>query len=228
MSGNEVWATEELAHADRLAHEVRWESNFDEARQVLVVLAVMHAPSDASRAQRYAALYSQIGTENVSPAFAVNGDRRAHAHALYAQGRIDQMLGRRDAAVTALQAAYEIFESASFHYRAAMAATALAEITADETWQAKALHHARSYPNCPLAAIVDESVSRAGAMPPNLTALQQQIARALFTGVEAQELSRRFSRSLYTIERQIALIHEAFGVTSRKALLEEAHRRNLI
>jgi DNA-binding NarL/FixJ family response regulator len=64
-------------------------------------------------------------------------------------------------------------------------------------------------------------------MPAELTPLQRQIARALWSGADATDLSQRFSRSLYTIERQIAAVFTAFGVASRGALLEEARSRGL-
>jgi tetratricopeptide (TPR) repeat protein len=227
MSGNEFWALEELAQADALAFEVPWESSFGEERQVLVTLAVLHAPGDAARAQRYATLYSRIGTENVNPVFAVNGDRRAQAHARYAQGRIEQTLGRRDAAVAALSEAFEIFESASFHYRAVLAATALAELTAEDRWRDAALRHAAHYPGCPLAAAAERSVTLESAMPAQLSPVQRQLARALWNGTDAAELSRRFSRSLFRIERMTEAVFAAFGVGSRGELYAEAHRRGL-
>lgn len=227
ISGNEFWALEELAQADALAFEVAWESSFGEERQVLVSLAVMHAPGDAPRAQRYATMYSRIGTENVNPSYAVHGDRRALAHARYAQGRIAQTLGRRTAAIEALREAFEIFESASFHYRAVLAATALAELTADDTWRRAALAHAGRYPNCPLAAAAETAVEREAAMPPQLSPVQRQIARAVWNGTDEAELSRRFSRSQYRIQRQIEAIYAAFEVGSREELHAEAQRRGL-
>jgi len=227
MSGNEFWALEELAQADALAFEVAWESCFGEERQVLVMLAVLHAPSDAARAQRYASLYSRIGTENVNPVFAVHGDRRAHAHARYAQGCIEKTLGRRDAAVAALSEAFEVFASASFHYRAVLAATALAELTGEERWRDAALAHASRYPDCPLATAAERSVRLEQAMPQQLSPVQRQIARALWSGAELPELSRRFSRSLYRIQRQVDSVYAAFGVDSAGELYDEARRRGL-
>jgi tetratricopeptide (TPR) repeat protein len=227
MAGNEFWALEELSQADALAFEVPWESCFGEERQVLVMLAVLHAPSDAARAQRYASLYSRIGTENLNPIVPVNGDRRAHAHARYAQGRIEQTLGRRDAAVTALREAFEIFESASFHYRAVLAATALAELTGEESWRDSALRHAARYPHCPLAGSVERSVHVEKAMPQQLSPVQRQMARALWSGAELPELSHRFSRSMYRVERQVDAIYTAFGVESAAELYDEARRRGL-
>ncbi len=227
ISGNEFWSAEELAAADAMAYDVRWGTTHGEERQLLVMLAVLHAPTDAPRAQRYASMYSQLGTENVDPSLALNKDRRAVAHEKYALARIEQTLGRRDSAVAALQEAYAIFEAVSFHYRASLTASALAELTGDERWRKAGAHHASSYPDCPLATFTEEARAREEAMPAQLSPLQRQIARALWSGADPSELSRRFSRSMFTIENQIASILEAFGVTSRAALVDEARRRRL-
>ena len=227
ISHNEFWAVEELAQADALAFDVAWASSFGEERQVLVTLAILHAQTDAGRAQRYATMYSRIGTENVNPSLAMHGDKRAVAHAKYARGRIDQTLGRRSAAVSSLGEAYAIFDSAAFHYRAALAATALAELTGEPRWRASAMMHAERYPDCPMVAIADHAVELEEAMPSQLSPLQRQIARALWSGAQPPDLSRRFSRSVYRIQHQIDAVYHAFGVTSRNTLLEEARRRGL-
>ncbi len=227
IAHNEFWALEELAQADALAFDVPWEASYGEERQVLVTLAVLHARTDAGRAQRYATMYSRMGTENVNPALAVHGDARALAHAKYAQGRIDQTLGRRAAAIASLEEAYAIFNDASFHYRATLAACALAELTSEERWCLAAVAHAARYPDCPLTALAGQSIMREQAMPEQLSPLQRQIARALWCGADLSELSRRFSRSIYRIERQIETVYAAFGVGSRNALLDAARRRGL-
>ncbi len=227
ISGNEFWAAEELAHADALTYDVKWGSSHGEERQLLVMLAVLHAPTDAPRAQRYASMYAQIGTENVDPALALHQDKRATAHEKYALGRIEQTLGRREAAIAPLEEAYAIFDRASFHYRASLTAAALAELTGEERWRAASVHHAGSYPDCPLAPFAQNALAREEAMPSELTPLQRQIARALWGGADPAELSRRFSRSMFTIDNQIAAVLRAFGVASRAALLEEARRRCL-
>jgi DNA-binding CsgD family transcriptional regulator len=227
LSGNEFWAAEELAQADALAYDIRWETSHGEERQLLVMLAVLHAPTDAPRAQRYASMYSQIGTENVVPTLALNRDERAVAHAKYALGRIEQTLGRREAAIASLQEAYAIFDRASFHYRASLSAAALAELTGAEQWRAASVRHASSYPDCPLATLAKNAGTHEDAMPSQLSPLQRQIARALWAGADPGDLSRRFSRSAFTIENQIGIVFRAFGVASRAALLEEARRRCL-
>jgi DNA-binding NarL/FixJ family response regulator len=227
VSGNEVWAIEELAEADRIARDVRWESCVEEQRQVLVILATLHASVDVVRAQRYASMYTQLGMTSLHPRVATEGDRRAVARARLAQGLIDQTLGRREAAIAALLEAYAIFDEANFHYRASQAATALAELTGEPVWRDNMLMHARRYPDCPLAAAGADVLEREDAMPQVLSPLQRQIARAIWTGADPEELSRRFSRSLFTIDRQAAAVYAAFGVENRTELLLEARRRKL-
>ncbi len=228
IARNEFWALEELAQADALAFDVRWESGYGEDRQVLVTLAVLHAATDVARAQRYAALYSRMGTEKVNPVLAVHGDPRALAHAKYAHGRIDQTLGRRGAAIASLEAAYAIYDGSAFHYRATLSATALAELTGEERWCGAALAHAARYPGCPLAAAAGQSGgARAGHARGVVAVAAPDRARALERGGVARA-SRRFSRSLYRIERQIAAVYDAFGVGSRNALHDEARRRGLV
>lgn len=227
IAGNDVWAIEELSEADHLARDVRWESTFGEERQTLVVLALLHAQLDPGRAQHYASAYSRLGVENVNPAFAIASDRRAVAAARYAQGVIDRTLGRTDAAVAALTEAYDIYAEAKHHFRATLSAVALAEVTGMDRWRRLSIEHASRYPDCPLARIAEARSVRDDAMPQQLSPLQRQIARAWWSGSGAADLSRRFSRSVYTIERQIADVYLAFGVATRADLLREARSRAL-
>ncbi|MDB5041985.1 MAG: hypothetical protein JWN27_2711 [Candidatus Eremiobacteraeota bacterium] len=227
IARNEVWALEELSEADRIARDVRWESTVGEERGGLVMLATLYAPIDPGRAQRYASAYSQIGVGGLNPAWSIAGDRRSVADARYAQGLIDLTLGRRDAAVPVLIEAYATYDGAQHHYRATLTAAALAEATGEERWRAASIAHAGRYPSCPLATLAEDAVAREDALPQRLSPLQRQIARALVGGSDPADLSRRFSRSLYTIERQIVEIFGAFGVASRGELLHEARARGL-
>ena len=227
MSGNAVWAIEEIAAAEAIARDIAWEASYDEGRQVLVMLATLYAPIDAARAQRYAAEYAKIGNENVDPRLNRAADKRVLGFKQYAQARIEQTLGRKDAAIALQQSAYELFSQAGYHYRAAMAATALAELTGEDAWRVRAHDHVRRYPDCPLAVVVDESIERERAFPAGLSALQRQLAQAVWSGAELRELSHRFSRSVYTLEQQLARICEAFGVASREALIVRARELGL-
>ncbi len=228
LSRNDFWATDELAQADALAYDVPWAQTRGEERQVLVTLAVLHSATDASRAQYYASLYSQIGTENLDPTLALHGDARPMGHAHYAVGRIEQTMGRREPAVAELEKAYAIFDRAGMHYRGFQTAAALADLTANPQWRAEAERHAGAYPDSPLVVLAKHAGTINDAMPAQLSPLQRQIAAAVWNGAETAELSRRFSRSAFTIENHVTAILRAFGVESRAALLDEARQRGLI
>lgn len=228
IAGNEAWALEELSEADRLAHGVTWESTFGEERLVLSTLAVLNAPTDVARAQRWAAYLARIGVEGINPTSAASNDRRTIGFAKYAQGRIDQMLGRREPAAAALREAYSTFDAIGHHYRAALAAIALADLTGEGLWRERALGHTQAYPDCPMMRMADRSGTTEEGMPPQLSPLQRQIARALFAGGDPAGMSKRFSRSRYTIDRQVEAVLDAFGVTGRTALVEEARKRGLV
>jgi DNA-binding CsgD family transcriptional regulator len=225
IAGNEPWALEEVAEADHLGYSVRWESTNNEERIALLTLATLIAPTNASRAQRYASTLSSIGTDSMLPTFAAaNGDPRAHADARYTQGQIDAVLGHAAAAERAFRDAYEIFVNVGYACRASMTAIALAEITGEASWREKAAQHASAYPNSPLAALHPTGAGLEPPMPASLSPLQKQVARALAGGAEVPEVSRALSRSVYTIERQVDAVYAAFGVRSRSEFLASARQ----
>ncbi|MGD1068206.1 MAG: hypothetical protein ABR975_15460, partial [Vulcanimicrobiaceae bacterium] len=228
ISRNEVWSLDELAEADRLARDVRWESAVGEERAVLPVLATLFARVDAVRAQRYAAIYGSIGASDaVDPILAMAKDPRSAAFVRYAQGSIDLTLGRGDVAIPSITSAYDAFDKVQYHFRSALAAGMLFEATGEQRWRDASVGHAKHYPNCPLATFADDVVAREAAMPAALSPFQRQLARALVGGAELAELSKRFSRSLYTIERQVNEVYAAFDVRSRGELLDVAQARGL-
>jgi DNA-binding CsgD family transcriptional regulator len=228
IAGNEPWALEEIAEADHLGYSVRWESTNNEERVALLTLATLIAPTNASRAQRYASTLSSLGTESMNPTLALaNGDPRARADARYAQGQIDAVLGHAAAAERAFRDAYDIFVSLGYACRASMTAIALAEITGEASWREKAAHHASAYPNSPLAALRATGAALEPPMPASLSPLQKQVARALAGGAEVPEVSRALSRSVYTIERQVEAVYAAFGVRSRSEFLDSARQSGM-
>lgn len=224
---NQAWSLDELYEALRIAQGIPWGQTFGEERLALVWLAILLAPVDAAEAQRYAATFSMIGTESVSPTLAIANDKRPVAYEKYAIGRIEQTLGNHEDALEALYEAYEIFAPMNYHCQAMLAASALAELTGDATWSDRAREHIAHYPGCPMAAQTAEASVRTDPVLESLSPLQRQLARAHWSGLDAEELSKRFSRSLYTVERHVAEVYVAFGVDSAGALRDEALRRGL-
>ncbi|MFN2460818.1 MAG: hypothetical protein ABR591_09060 [Candidatus Velthaea sp.] len=225
---NEAWAQNELDDALRIVRGVAWGQTFGEERLALVTLAVLLAPVDAGEAQRYAATYSMLGTDSVSPTLALSNEPRALAAEKYAQARIAQTLGDRETALGALRAAYDVYAPIDHHYQAMLVASSLAELTGEAQWFDRARAHIAHYPGCPLASHTADTGLQTDPVLEGLSPLQRQLARAHWSGADLDALSQRFSRSLYTIERHVADIYAAFSVDSAGALRDEAMRRGLL
>lgn len=226
---NEAWATEELYQAHAIARTIEWQTTRDEERMALISLAVLFSPSDLGQAQRYVSTYIQLGPESLDPTLgSSHAPRRSIAHQHYAAGRVQAMLGNTALAIRSLESAYEIFSQIEHHYRAALAAQALYELTHNDTWLEVARGHATHFPNSALAERLNEHETRKAPELEGLTLAQRQIALAHCQGASNDELSQRFSRSTFTIEKQLQAIYDNAGVRSRNALREVLHRRGLL
>lgn len=229
MNLNEAWAAEELYEAHAIARNVDWHSTRDEERAALVTLAVLFAPTDLGQAQRYVSTYIELGANNIHPNIeASHAPRRSVASEKYAAGHVQAMLGNSDLAARDLEQAYEIFSAIEFDFRAALAAQALHELTKDDRWLENARAHVSKFPKSALAQRLNASPHEQSAELEELTPSQRQIAVAYCQGIDVTELSRRFSRSSFTIGKQLDAIYAALGVSSRSALREELHRRGIL
>jgi DNA-binding CsgD family transcriptional regulator len=219
MNGNEHWAAEELVSARTIATVVEWGATNDEERQALVMLAIMLSPSDAAQAQHYVSLYLQLGRENVNPVLAVVNDQRAIAFEAYALGRVQQVLGNDPLAIRSFRKAYAIFDRAGYHFRAALAAIGLLETTGEPEWLDIARRHSDAFPHSSLrATLYRQTAAQENAGLRELTPMQRQIAFALCEGLDLAEMSQRFSRSAFTLERHVETIYDRLGVKTRTAL----------
>ncbi|GAC1501334.1 MAG: hypothetical protein NVS1B14_05680 [Vulcanimicrobiaceae bacterium] len=222
MNLNEIWATEELLQADRLAREVTWGATRGEERLALVTMAILFAPVDMAQAQRYVSEYIQMGTENVNPTLALLHNRRAVALEKYASGRVQQVLGHAQLAADQFEAAYTVFSETRHHYRAALAAQGLSEVTHSASWHDKAKKHAAQFPKSPLYERLHDTEGPAvGEAYAGLSNAQRQIALAICEGLEVPELSKRFSRSFSAITKQVDSVYAAFGVSTPHELRVE-------
>lgn len=230
MNRNEAWAAEELHDAHAIGRTVDWRSTRDEERMALVTLAVLLAPIDLGQAQRYVSTFIELGSDNLNPAIEVSHDpRRAIAAQKYAAGRVHTMLGNAALGGRNLEESYRIFSEIEFDFRAAVVAQALYELSGDARWLETARVHAAKFPNSALAKQLNEAASpKKDSDLAGLTPAQRQMALAHCQGLDNEELSRRFSRSTFTIEKQLEDIYAAFGVRSRNALRDELHRRGLL
>ncbi|MHB8148410.1 MAG: hypothetical protein ACYDGM_14270, partial [Vulcanimicrobiaceae bacterium] len=219
MNRNESWAMDELLHAHGLAYKVSWGATTSEERQALISLAILFAPVDMAQAQRYVSTYIRLGMDSVDPTLAITNDRRNVGFEKYATGRVQQVLGNIASASRAFEVAYTIFSSSGHHFRAALAAEGLAQSSGDATWLERARTHAAHFPNSALYANLKESKSPVQcAYPEGLSQMRRQLALALGEGLDIAALSQRFSRSEFTMKREIQAVYDAFGVHGRSEL----------
>jgi tetratricopeptide (TPR) repeat protein len=225
IGGNEAWALNELDDALKMARGVAWGQTYGEERIVLVMLAVLLAPVDPAEAQKYAATYSMLGSESVSPQYMKS--KSTSAEERYANARIAHTLGDRESALSNYTQAYDTFVDMGYHYQAMLVASALSELTGEAIWSERTREHLAHYPGCPLSAQTSEAGLKNDPILESLTPLQRQLARSHWSGMNIDQLSQRFSRSLYTIERHVADIYAAFGVKSADGLRDQALSRGL-
>ncbi len=229
MNNNEAWAAEELAQAHILARDIEWDQTHGEERQTLVMLGELFAATDLAQAQRYMSTYNSLGKGSLDPTLAAIHDRRALAYEKYSTGRVQAVLGNPKLARESLEFAYDIFAQIPYPYFAASAAAALYELTEDKGWLEKARKEAAAFKNSPFLHRLSE-IDKVGEQRvlSGLTPMQRQIAIALSQGADFDELSHRFSRSQFTLEKQIEIIFAALGVQSRHALRAELRQRKLL
>ncbi len=229
MNRNEAWAAEELALANDLASEVEWDATHGEERQALVMLAELFSSTDMAQAQRYVSIYSALGRDSLDPTLVSAHDRRSIAYEKYAAGRVQAVLGNLKIAKESLEFAYDVFAQIQHPYRAALAAAALFEVTEDLQWLEKARAQAAHFEKSPLFRRLSEldKVEEQRVLS-GLTPMQRQIAIALSQGADLDDLSHQFSRSRFTLEKQIEVIFAALGVESRHALRAELRQRKML
>lgn len=218
INRNDAWATDELFEAHSLARGVAWADTRGEERQALVMLALLFAPLDMAQAQHYVSTYIRLGTESVDASIGISHDRRAEGYSLYASGRVQQVLGNTASAKKALEAAYDIFVEAEHHFRAALVAQSLGELTHESEWVSRATQHAANFPQSALYQYFNSPQKSNGALANGLSPLHRQLALALCEGLDVSQLSRRFSRSEFTLKREIQSLYDTLGVQTRTAL----------
>jgi hypothetical protein len=229
INRNEAWAADELAQAQELARGIAWGETVGEERQALVTLAALLAPSDMGRAQRFVSIYVRLGTQSLDPSLAIAHDPRAEAFSQYALGRVHRVLDNSAASAAAFEASYRIFDRADHHFRAALAAQGLFELTGAAQWQERARAHAANFPNSAFFDFLDSHVSRpADVSIDGLSPIQRQLAIAICEGWDAATLSKRFSRSEFTLQRETRALFEKLHVRSRAGLRKALEGRGLL
>jgi tetratricopeptide (TPR) repeat protein len=229
MNRNEAWARDELMQAQAIARTVAWAETHDEERQALVMLAALFAPVDMGQAQRYVSNYARMGKDNVDATLAISHDQRATGFQQHASGCVNQVLGNTESATRAFEAAYKIFDEAEHHWQAALAAQGLAEITGAAVWIERARSHAGHFPKSAFYRFMSERISR--PVTPwigELSQMQRQLALSVCEGLDTPQLSQRFSRSEFTIKREVQKLYDLFNVRSKIALRDVLEERGVL
>jgi tetratricopeptide (TPR) repeat protein/DNA-binding CsgD family transcriptional regulator len=229
MNRNEAWARDELMQAQAISRTVTWGETTGEERQVLVTLAALFSPVDMGQAQRYVSNYMRMGKDGVDATLAIAHDRRATGFTQYASGCVNQVLGNTESATTAFEAAYKIFDEADHHFQAALAAQGLAEVTGASVWIERARSHAGHFPKSAFYRFMNERISR--PVTPwieGLSPMQRQLALSVCEGLDTTQLSRRFSRSEFTIKREVQNLYTLFNVRSQGALRDVLVERGVL
>jgi len=229
MNRNEAWARDELMQAQTISRTVTWSETTGEERQALVVLAALFAPVDMGQAQRYVSNYMRMGRDSVDATLAISHDRRANGFTQYASGCVNQVIGNAESATLAFETAYKIFDEAEHHFHAALAAQGLAEISGATVWIERARSHAGHFPKSAFYRFMSDRISR--PVTPwieGLSPMQRQLALSVCEGLDTSQLSRRFSRSEFTIKREVQNLYDLFNVRSRNALREILEERGVL
>ncbi len=129
-----LFAGEDKTYHDHLQMARMAADSFDwkdegESRTALLVLAQLVAPKMPEVGWSYVERYTEIKTA-VTPILSFgSGDQRLHALEQYTAGVVYRYNGKRDEAIDAFKEALRIWRPAKYHWRSALAAFHLGEIT---------------------------------------------------------------------------------------------------
>ena len=230
--GERRFTEQELDEVSEIAERVEWRAIAGEERVALLLLAVLHAPTDGALALSYVARFQEIG-RRFDGLLSANDDRRVKALTDYSLGFVYARLNYRDDALQFLKDAWETFDAIGYDWRAARCAKEIACLTHDEMWSARAVEKIAAYPRSWIAAEIAETlgVMKSEATTTSnarqlrsgrdslLTPAQREVYRSLMDGIAVTEIARLSNRSEYTIRNHIKAIFKAFNVNSRAALM---------
>ena len=134
-----------LETAHEAASRLAWAQTEEDERIILLTIAQLFAEENAALAQRYLAIYRSIPT-GMHALLGWVGDRRTRALQIYPQGVALLHLGEREAAISMLKEAWEIFSDFEYEWRASLAALNLYSATGEKQWLVRAREQAAPWP----------------------------------------------------------------------------------
>lgn len=236
--GERRFTEQELDDVSEIAAGIEWRAIAGEERHALLLLAVLHAPTDGALALSYIARFQETGSR-FDVLLSANDDRRLKALVDYSLGFVYARLNYRDDALLFLQDAWTTFNDIGYDWRAARCAKEIAAFTRDAVWSARATEKIAAYPRSWIAAEIDaasdalrnglslddgQHSTRAGRTA-LLTPAQREVYRLLMDGVAVTEIAKVSNRSEFTIRNHIKAIFKTFHVNSRAALMRSQPER---
>jgi DNA-binding CsgD family transcriptional regulator/tetratricopeptide (TPR) repeat protein len=226
----EPFAFEEyLLEATALAEQVNWRTIASARREILLLLAEMHARRDSALALSFAAHFDSLGGFGVDASGQV---AKKSAQQNYCLGLLNAEIGEIAIGLAMLQEAYTGFLAAGLDWTAGQTAIVLAEATNSPIWRSRAKDCLAAYP----ISFLKERLAKLGrtgnAEPRNnrghlaedpattlLTPAQLIVYRRLLEDVSVKDIAAGLNRSALTVRNHIQAIFKKFGVNSRADLV---------
>jgi DNA-binding CsgD family transcriptional regulator len=231
---DEPFACEEyLLEATVLAEQIDWRTLPLTDREILLLLAEMHAHRDSALALSFAAQFESLGGFGIDSIAGIPTSAQQN----YCLGLLNVEIGEPGKGVPMLEAAYEGFAAFGMDWAAGQSAILLAEATNSLTWRSRARERLAAYPNsflkerlarldCMDGAIssTEQARSSRDAKIALLTRAQLVVYYRLLKGDTIRSIAVALDRSENTVRNHIQAIFKKFEVGSRAGLVLAAHR----
>ena len=223
--GEHRWARQELLEAEEISQRVAWEGCKDEESVALLLLAELYAPIDAAQASAYVARFHRAG--EVKNARNLLKDERRRALVDFSSGVVDMALGNRKLAVSRLTASLRVYREVGFQWRAGRCALRLFDVTRKREHLSAAEELLRNYsPSWLGDELRARRAPQTGAVV--LSPMRERVFKLLCEGRSNEEIAAIVGRSKATVANHAKAVLKCYGVSSRSALLAQAHKRGVV
>lgn len=225
-----LWCNDQLIAANHLNRDIDWEHTSGEERYSLLLFVALCADYDPELSKQYLALAQRIGVVNVVPNLGLRNDGRAEAQLRFATATVEYAFGNKDTAQSLALEAHKFYEGAHLHYKAALTASLLHQITGADAWRVRGQQHIVVYPHSWLHQRLHgcQSPLQRDEVYLTLTPAQKQVFTAIvFDCLRPKGIAAKLNRSENTVNQHIKAIYQAFGVCSREELLKTAQQRGI-
>lgn len=219
LVGDAYAARRNFSRAWDVISGVRW-SEADEEERIALANFAIEAPEDLKPYARKAMTIYRSVAPRFDLGLALHRDRRVAAFEATASGRIAEICGNTAEAIGHYERSLRLWNALDYRMRAALVASRLLRLTHDDQYRADINVAAQRAKHAWFLA--DHTMLRAGAASAalsHLTMTERTVLSHLLTGKPARQIADALSRSPHTITNHTRRIFEAFGVTSRSALI---------